>query len=43
MCSALVVLAGLSIYSVVHAQDLQMVDDAMRQIEEGEQYYQQRR
>ena len=81
MCSALVVLAGLSIYSVVHAQDrqmaihephmsaayghlqqakaeleratpnkgghrekaMQMVDDAMRQIEEGEQYYQQRR
>jgi len=80
MCSALVVLTGLSIYSVVHAQDrqmaihephmsaayghlqqakaelekatpnkgghrekaMQMIDDAMRQIEEGEQYYQQR-
>jgi len=80
-CSALVVLAGLSIYSVVHAQDrqmaihephmsaafghlqqakaeleraapnkgghrekaMQLVDQAMRQIEEGEQYYQQHR
>ncbi len=80
-CSALVVLAGLSIYSVVHAQDrqmaihephmsaayghlqqaraeleraapnkgghreraMQLVDQAMRQVEEGEQYYQHRR
>jgi len=78
-CSALVVLMGLSVYSVLHAQDrqmaihephmsaayghlqqakaeleraapnkgghrekaMQMVDQAMRQIEEGEQYYQQ--
>ena len=78
-CSALVVLMGLSLYSVLHAQDrqmaihephmsaayghlqqakaeleraaankgghrekaMQMVDQAMRQIEEGEQYYQQ--
>jgi hypothetical protein len=75
-CSALVVLTGLSLYSVLHAQDrqmaihephmsaayghlqqakaeldraaankgghrekaMQMVDQAMRQIEEGEQY-----
>lgn len=81
MCSAFVVLAGLSIYSVVHAQDrqmaiqephmsaayghlqqakaeleraapnkgghrdkaMEMVDQAMRQIEEGEQFYQQHR
>jgi hypothetical protein len=78
-CSALVVLMGLSLYSVLHAQDrqmaihephmsaayghlqqakaeleraaankgghrekaMEMVDQAMRQIEEGEQYYQQ--
>jgi hypothetical protein len=80
-CSALVVLTGLSLYSVLHAQDrqmaihephmsaafghlqqakseleraapnkgghrekaMQLIDQAMRQIEEGEQYYQQRR
>ena len=80
-CSALVVLIGLNLYSVVHAQDrqmaihephmsaayghlqqakaeleratankgghrekaMQMVDQAMRQIEEGEQYQQQHR
>lgn len=79
ICSALIVMAGLSFYSVVRAQDrgmaihephmsaayghlqqakaelekatpnkgghreqaMQAVDQAMRQIEEGEQYYQQ--
>lgn len=81
MCSALILLTGLSLYSVLHAQSrgmaihephmsaayghlqqakdelekatpnkgghrekaMQMVDQAMRQIEEGEQYYQERR
>lgn len=81
ICSAVVLLAGLSIFSVMHAQSrqmalhephmsaayghlqqakdelekatpnkgghrekaMQMVDEAMRQIEEGEQYYQQHR
>lgn len=80
-CSALVLLAGLGVYSMLHAQSrqmaihephmsaayghleqakaelekatpnkgghrekaMQMVDQAMGQIEEGEQYYQQRR
>jgi hypothetical protein len=80
-CSGLILLVGLSVYSVLHAQSremaihephmsaayghlqqakdelekaapnkgghrekaMQMVDQAMRQIEEGEQYYQQHR
>jgi hypothetical protein len=81
MCSGLILLVGLSVYSALHAQSrgmaihephmsaayghlqqakdelekaapnkgghrekaMQMVDQAMRQIEEGEQYYQQHR